>query len=136
MKTVSEILDQIIADVEIALPPLLSAEGLNNFDVYKVGQSRKENVKILSLYKAVYKKDDTEAKLILLFALQLYKTDHKESEKYSDVLFDWLDAVYDPSEIDYNLIDSLMSETIPVDNDQTTMVLITIEYSAKLDSCD
>ena len=135
MNTISEILTAFKADLETNIPALLTAEGLDNFDVYTIGQSRNERQKALCIYKSDNTHDDNQNTLTMLFQLQLYGIDYAVAELYGQVIFDYL-KIYDPEEIGMNYIDSMENDSWPMEKSGTTLIYIEVRYVEMLDSCD
>ena len=135
MNTINEILTAFKTALENNIPALLTAESLDNFDVYTIGQSRDEKETALCIYKSENAHDNNQNTLTMLFQLQVYRKDYEDAEKYGQVVFDYL-KLYDPEEIGMNYIDSIEADSWPIHNNATTLIYIEIKYIEILDSCD
>ena len=114
---------------------MLTAESLDNFDHYVIGQSRDEREKTLCIYKSDTTHDANQNTLNMMFQLQLNKVDYEDAENYGQVVFDYL-KLYDPSEIEMDYIIEMSSDSWPMNNNSTTFIYIEVKYIEVLDSCD
>lgn len=135
MNAIPDILDKFKIDLSTDIPALLTAEGLDNFEKYTVGGSRKENERALCIYKQSASFSVTENILKLFFQLQLFQTDYDTAEEYGQVVFDYLSA-YDPADVGMSFINKIDSDSWPDENNSTTFIFISLEYKELLDGCD
>ena len=135
MKKLSDILEQLETDLSTEMPDLLYAEDLSDFDTYCIGPSRNTEEKALFIYKDDLSKDAYENRLSLIFSAQLFGVQILEATEYEEILVDYL-INYEASEIGMDYIDSLNSDTWPMDENRSTFISIQVVFVQKLDSCD
>ena len=135
MKKLSDILEQFETDLSADIPDLLYNEDLEDFETYCIGPSRNAEEKALFVYKDDLSKDATENRLSLIFSAQLFGVQILEATEYEEILVDYL-INYDTSEIGMDYIDSLNSDTWPMDENRSTFISIQVVFVQKLDSCD
>jgi hypothetical protein len=135
MKPIADILTILQADLSAALPALITAAGLTDFEVYKIGGSR--NAKQIGLF--IYHDDlnityDQETVTIIV-QLQLYNIDGLPSAQYTDIVSEYL-RDYEPGRIECDLLQGMSIDTWPLDQNSTTFVYLTCTWTSELDSCD
>ena len=135
MKTIPEILNILKDSAESVLPGLLSAEGLDDFDIYVIGDSRDETIKALCFYKADTRHDANENRASFIIHAQLANTDYELAENYGQVVYEWI-RTFPPNELGFNIIDKIETETYPFDENRTTFILTYPEWIEFLDSCN
>ena len=135
MKTISEILEKFQVDMEAALPALLIAAGVTDFDEYVIGPSRDPENKTMCVYVDAFSKDAERNTLSMIFQAQLYQVDFTSSSKYAQVISDYL-LSYHPDEIEMNILDGVSVEIWPIEADSTTYIYFDVAYTEHLDSCD
>lgn len=135
MINIPDILDKFKTDLSNDIPALLSAESLDNFDKYVVGDSRNESERAICIYKQSASFGVTENILKLFFQLQLFSTDYETAEEYGQIVFDYL-IDYDPADVGMNFINQIDSDSWPDEDNSTTFIFISLEYKESLDGCD
>ena len=135
MKSIYDIVNQIKDDIETDLPDLLYNEDLSDFDVYAIGPSRKAEEIGLFVYKSELIKDARKNHLSVIVFAQLYRIGMEESTKYEDIIVDYL-TQYNPTDIGMDYIDSINSDTWPLDESASTLIGIEVSFFEELDSCD
>ena len=129
-----DILEQLKSDIELNLPPLLAAEGLENFSIYHIGTGLDATTLGFFIYQD-YKKNTQEENLIaIIFQMQLNEKDEIESATYQDVFEDYLKN-YDPYKIKMDILDSIEFDSWPIEKGVTNFVFALAEWRALNDSC-
>ena len=135
MKTLYQILTQFQTDFAADIPDLVTTAGLTAFEEFVIGPSRKAQELALCVYKDEYFKDDLSARLSLIFQAQLYGQKFTDAVKYEDLILNYL-SEYNPEEIGYNVLESVTSDTWPMEQSQGVIIYFIVTYSAQLDGCD
>ena len=135
MQPIHDILTILETDFKKDIPALLTAAGVDDFDVYTAGQSRNPNEMGLFIYPNESSYDFERNHVSVFIQLQLQKKDVLESVRYSDVVSRYLTS-YNPLKIGATMIDSISVDTWPPDNNRTTFIYIDVSFSEPLDSCD
>jgi hypothetical protein len=87
------------------------------------------------MYKDTVRSDDLQNSLSLIFQAQLTGVDEETGAKYEDVLLDYLKE-YSPDNIEMNILDAIESGSFPIDQSQGMILIIAVQFSEMLDSCD
>ena len=135
MKSISTILSTLLTDISTALPALLTAAGLDNFDKYAIGQSRNPKEKGLFLYKDTYRTDETSENLIIIFQAQLLGINEEDAADYEDVFLAYFKS-YSPQRIGATSLDSIESDTWPIQQSQGAFIFMYLTFSEEKDGCD
>lgn len=135
MKSIGTILSTLLADISAALPSLITAAGLENFDTYAIGQSRNPKEKGLFIYKSDYRTSVDNESLTMIIQAQLSGIDEETSADYEDVLLDYF-RTYNPQRIGATGLDSIDSDTWPIERSQGTFIFMYLSFSQDKDGCD
>lgn len=135
MKDFDEILNQLKSDLEANIPALLTAESLDDFAEYKVGESKNPEEIGLFVYMESGRLAVDRDRFTAIVQLQLYKTEEIDSAKYASVVANYL-ADYDSYRIGFTVLDEIEVDNWPIDKNQTTFVYITCTWYEEKDDCD
>lgn len=135
MDNIKDILDQVKTDLEDDIPALLSAASLPAFDRFVVGQSRNPQEMALCVYKDEFRGDPGESRLSLMIQAQLAGVSYEQGIEIEDVLLEYL-LEYDPAELGMTVLESVSSDTWPMERTQGVFIFITMVFTEPLDSCD
>lgn len=135
MKPLYDILTTLKNYCESEIPALLTAAGLDAFDIYAVGGSRNAKQKGFFIYQDLQTYTYDEDRITIIFQLQLYGIDELIAAKYTDVIAEYLFG-FEPENIECDLLENLTVDTWPIEQTSTTFVYITILWKSQLDSCD
>lgn len=135
MKTFDEILLQLKNDIGKDLPALLTAQSLQNFDLYEIGSSKDPKQKALLIYYGNAVLDRLINSVTVILHMQLFQCEELITAKYMQVLTDYM-RKYNPFEIGMTILDSMEVEVFPIEKNSTTFVLVVCTFQEFLDSCD
>ena len=135
MKTFDEILLQLKNDIGKDLPALLTAQSLQNFDLYEIGSSKDPKQKALLIYYSSAVLDKLINSVTVILHMQLFQCEELITAKYMQVLTDYM-RKYNPFEIGMTILDSMEVEVFPIEKSSTTFVLVVCTFQEFLDSCD
>lgn len=135
MKPISTILSTLKTDIETALPALLATAGLANFAQYEIGQSRNPREKGLFIYKDTYRVTVSDESLIIIIQAQLQGINEETSADYEDEIIDYF-KTYNPARIGATSLDSIESDTWPIQNSQGAFIFFYLTFTQEKDSCD
>jgi hypothetical protein len=134
MKSLYEILTILETDISTDLPALLTTEGLDDFDIYKVGGSKNPNEMGFFIYQDNESFDFENDGLSIILQLQLYKKDELTSAKYWDVIKKYM-IDYAPSKIGYDILKNITLEYWPTEQRSTSFIYVVLKYDIEIDSC-
>lgn len=135
MKTFDEILLQLKNDIGKDLPALLTAQSLQNFDLYEIGSSKDPKQKALLIYYGNAVLDKLINSVTIILHMQLFQCEELITAKYMQVLTDYM-RKYNPFIIGMTILDSMEVEVFPIEKNSTTFVLVVCTFQEFLDSCD
>ena len=135
MKTFDEILLQLKNDIGKDLPALLTAQSLQNFDLYEIGSSKDPKQKALLIYYGNAVLDRLINSVTVILHMQLFQCEELITAKYMQVLTDYM-RKYNPFIIGMTILDSMEVEVFPIEKNSTTFVLVVCTFQEFLDSCD
>lgn len=135
MKTFDEILLQLQNDISKDLPALLTAQSLQNFDLYEIGSSKDPKQKALLIYYGNAVLDRLINSVTVILHMQLFQCEELITAKYMQVLTDYM-RKYNPFIIGMTILDSMEVEVFPIEKNSTTFVLVVCTFQEFLDSCD
>lgn len=135
MKNIYEILNQLLTDISGSMPALLTAAGLGDFDVYKLGPSRNPEETGLFIYQDERKYSEEEESQSVFIQLQMFDKKEEISAKYTDVVNDYLKD-YNSENIEAVSLREINIDAYPPDQDSTTFIYFNITWYSEQDSCD
>jgi len=136
MTNLKTILETIGADIEDALPAVLSALGVDNFDEYVNRPPRDtQRVTCSIIYDPDLPFDVYNSTAPVLFYLQLYRKDYEDALLYASAVLDFVKN-FDTQKIGFSITDGITIDIIPIERERSTLVYITATFMEPLDSCD
>ena len=136
MKSLSEILEIIKADVEANIPDVLNAEGLSDFEKYIIGPTRDSELLTCGImFDPAMSIDITSRTYPVLYFLQLVQTEYSDALLYADIFNDYI-LNFDSYKLRATLLDGVQVDIIPMERERVTLIYITATFSEPEDSCD
>jgi hypothetical protein len=137
MKTLYEILNIIATDISTWMPGQLASAGLDDYQVYLIGQPRDAEQTTLSIsYDPDIPIDIGNYKFPILFYAQLYKIEYEDALAYTELIKKFVKNYDSGNKIGATLLDGISVNIIPLERESSTLIFLTATYSEPLDSCD
>jgi len=135
MKSLYDILTQLQLDTSTDLPALLATAGLDDFEIYHIGQSKDAQQLGFFIYQNDIKIGYDTNSISIIFQLQLYQVDDLTASKYSDVIIDYFKK-YDPNNLKMDYRNSLEYDYYPMETNSANFAFIVAEWQEEIDSCE
>lgn len=134
MKTVE--ITQLVSDtLESGLPSLLSADGLQDFDVYDNKSPYRATDLELCTYIDFEDNNTDEKQLGLIIQAQIVGID--KVQEYHSVILPFIESDITAGLVGYTVRQSIKSDVWPMDAaSSTSFIYYSISFSASLDDCD
>jgi len=136
MINLKNILDTIGADAEDAMPAIVATLGISNFPEYCFGPPRDDKKSTCAvMYDPLLSIDVVEARIPILFYLQLYEIDYETALLYCSAIQNFISG-YDAHKIGMLYVDALNIDIIPIERERSTLCYVSVTFVNPKDSCD
>ncbi|HQO00686.1 MAG TPA: hypothetical protein PLI62_00345 [Spirochaetota bacterium] len=136
MINLKEIINTIGAAIEDQLPAILSPLGLADFKEYVYGPPRDDKKSTCAvMYDPLLSIDVVEARIPILFYLQLYEIDYETALLYCSAIQNFISG-YDAHKIGMLYVDALNIDIIPIERERSTLCYVSVTFVNPKDSCD
>ena len=136
MINLKEIINTIGAAIEDQLPAILSPLGLADFEEYVYGPPRDDKKNTCAvMYDPQLSIDVLEARLPILFYLQMYQVTYEDALLYTSAVQSFVEN-YDVHEIGMSIIDGVTIDIIPIERERSTLCYVSVTFLNPKDSCD
>lgn len=136
MINLKNIINTIGADIEDAMPALALSLGIPDFTEYCFGPPRDDKKSTCAvMYDPLLSIDVVEARLPILFYLQLYEVDYETALLYCSAIQSFI-AGYDANRIGMVYVDGLNIDIIPIERERSTLCYVSVTFVNPKDSCD